>query len=274
MGKYDAILKVVLQRWSSVLLREIIEEPVAGWHTIELPQLTVQYADLLVEAASGSIWHIELQSHNDPDMPVRMLEYAARIYRKFKRPPRQAVLYVGSEALRMESGVTSDDLIFRYRLMNSIDLDADLLLSSASVGDNIMAVLTQLRASPGTVRRILEAIGALGRPDREFAFEALLLVSSLRELEETVEREAKTMPVFDDILDHKVLGREFKRGREQGREEGRHDAALNLVRLQINERFGAIPQTAEEKLSAMTSPELEGLALRLIRAATIEELFS
>ena len=35
-------------------------------------------------------------------------------------------------------------------------------------------------------------------------------------MEERVEPEAKNMPLFDDILDHKVFGREYKRGAEKG----------------------------------------------------------
>ena len=285
MGKYDAILKVILQRWNSVLLRDIMSEPIAHWHTPELPQLTIQYSDLLVETPSKRLWHIELQSRNDPEMPIRMLEYAVRIYRMFNKFPKQAVLYVGSEPMRMESVAASEDLSFQYDLVDARKLNRDVLLASDSAGDNVMAILTGLRASPELVRAILQSIAGLSTADRELAFEALLILASLRELEETVEGEAERMPVFEDILDHKVLGREYKRGREEGRsegreegrqegrEEGRQDGELRVIRLMLQRRFGNIPPSIETKLSAMTPPELEDLAARLIGAATLDELF-
>jgi hypothetical protein len=37
-----------------------------------------------------------------------------------------------------------------------------------------------------------------------------LILAGLRQLEETVEREARYMPVHIDILANKVLGREFR----------------------------------------------------------------
>lgn len=243
------------------------------WHNVELPKMSMQYADLLAETTSGRLWHIELQSWNDPAMPARMLEYAARVYWKFKRLPRQAVLYVGRDPLRMDDGVAGEGLSFRYHLVSASDRDPEALLASDSVGDNIMAVLTRVRSSPDIVRRILERIAVLDSSDRETAFEALLLLSSLRELEETIEKEARKMPVFNDILDHKVLGREYKRGLEEGREEGRKEGHMEFLRSVLRDRFGAIPPAVEAKLSAMTRPELESLAPRLLQIARIEELF-
>ena len=297
MGKYDAILKAILQRWNSVLLHDIMAEPVAHWHTPELPQLTVQYSDLLVETPSKRLWHIELQSRNDPAMPIRMLEYAVRIHRMLDQFPKQAVLYVGNEPMRMDDSAASEDLAFRYELVDARGLNRDILLASDSAGDNVMAILTGLRTSPELVRHILQSIARLNSPDRELAFEALLILAGLRELEETVEGEAKRMPVFEDILDHKVLGREYKRGREEGRsegreegrsegreegraegreegrEEGRQDGELRLIRVMFQRRFGTIPASIEAKLSAMTPPELEDLAQRLMGASTLDELF-
>ena len=42
------------------------------------------------------------------------------------------------------------------------------------------------------------------------------------------------MPILNDILDHEVLGREYKKGKQEGE--------LALLRRQIEERFGPIPR--------------------------------
>src|SRR5205085_4845599 len=44
--------------------------------------------------------------------------------------------------------------------------------------------------------------------------------------------EARKMPILNDILDHEVLGREYKRGLQQGE--------LTVLRRQIEKRFGSI----------------------------------
>jgi hypothetical protein len=42
---------------------------------------------LLGETADGSLLHIELQSTNDPAMPLRMAEYCLRVYRMLGKFP-------------------------------------------------------------------------------------------------------------------------------------------------------------------------------------------
>ena len=51
-----------VQRWGAAVFRDIISEPIASWHNIELAKYSMQYADLLAETISGRLWHIELQS--------------------------------------------------------------------------------------------------------------------------------------------------------------------------------------------------------------------
>ena len=78
----------------------------------------------------------------------------------------------------------------------------------------------------------------------------------------TVEEEARKTPLLNDILDNRVLGREFKRGE------------LSLLRRQIEECFGPIPKWAEDRLTALSAAELEELGVRVLKAKTIEELFA
>ena len=100
----------------------------------------------------------------------------------------------------------------------------------------------------------------------------LLILAGLRHLEETVEREARKMPIFIDILENKVLGREYKRGRQEGRQEGLQEGELKLVRRLIEKRFGAMPAWAEERLASRSAPELEELSVRLLDAQSLEDL--
>jgi hypothetical protein len=72
------------------------------------------------------------------------------------------------------------------------------------------------------------------------------------------------VPVLNDILDNKVLGREFKRGRREGE--------LTVLTRQIEKRFGAIPGWAQERLAGRTTDELEELSVRVLDAQSLEDL--
>jgi len=68
------------------------------------------------------------------------------------------------------------------------------------------------------------------------------------------------MPVLSSILDNKVLGREYKRGE------------LEIVRRLIEARFGSLPDWVAEGLAKRSPAEIEDLAVRLLRAESLEEL--
>jgi hypothetical protein len=89
-----------------------------------------------------------------------------------------------------------------------------------------------------------------------------MILSGLRHLEETVEQEARKMPILN--IENKVLGREFKRGLEEGE--------LKVLRRLIEKRFGALPDWAEKRLASRSTNELEELSIRVLDAETLEEL--
>ena len=76
------------------------------------------------------------------------------------------------------------------------------------------------------------------------------------------------MPILDDIMDHKVLGRERKRGMELGGAEGQRGLILGL----LSRRFGPVPDWAVKHLDSLSTAELEPIALRLLDAQSIEDL--
>lgn len=80
------------------------------------------------------------------------------------------------------------------------------------------------------------------------------------------------MPILTDIMDHKVLGREFKRGMQEGRLEGRLEGEALLLRRQIERRYGPIPAWANERISKCSLAEIEALADRIFDAPTLEDL--
>lgn len=109
MHEYDVALKVLLQAATDSLLRQGSGLSVTRWLNVEIPQVLSSRVDLLGATAEGTLVHIELQSTNDRDMALRMAEYALRIYRQFRKLPKQVVLYVGESKLRMQSRLSGPD---------------------------------------------------------------------------------------------------------------------------------------------------------------------
>ena len=81
------------------------------------------------------------------------------------------------------------------------------------------------------------------------------------------------MALMIDIAENKVLGPVYLQGREEGREEGLLQGQLDLLRLQIERKFGTLPEWVEQKLSQSSTQEIEAVGVRVLDATTLEDLF-
>jgi hypothetical protein len=164
----------------------------------------------------------------------------------------------------MANELCGPDVMFRYGLVDMRSLDGERLLESPDIGDNVIAILAGLQDYRDAVRRIVTRTARLPEAARERALRLLLTISGLRKLEEVVEREVERMPIYIDIMENKVLGREYKRGLQEGE--------LTIVRRLLEKRFGSLPAWAEEKLIKKSSAELEEPSLRVLDANSLAEL--
>ncbi len=80
------------------------------------------------------------------------------------------------------------------------------------------------------------------------------------------------MPIYIDILENKVLGREFKKGLQEGRQKGSQEGYCAILRRQIETRFGVLPPWAADRLMSASTEHLEELAPRVLDAASLEDL--
>lgn len=268
MQEYDIALKLLLQSSAKLTLRELTGTAIAKWLDVELPKVQNLRLDLLGQTVDGELIHLELQSGNDAAMPFRMLEYCLGVQRLCGQFPRQILLYVGDAPLRMESELRGPNLLFQYRLIDIRTLDGDRLLESDEVGDNVIAILAQLRDHKEAVRKIFARIAGLAAAERETAKTQLLILAGLRHLAATVELEAQNMPIDLDIRDHEVIGPWIIDAERKGERKGE----LKILRRVIEKRFGAIPSWAAEQLATRSSAELEELSVRVLDAQGIEEL--
>ena len=269
--RYDTAFKLTLQH-VDVAMRELVGSAVKSWKNVEFPQVRNTRADLLLETTKkpGKLVHLELQSGNSRDMAIRMLEYGLAALRKHHSFPTQICLYVGEKPAKMRKELHHPHLEYSYRLVDVRDLDGQRLLKSGNVDDNIIALLTRLADQRQAVRLVVQRIKRLRRKaERQSALDRLVILAGLRKMLGTmVEEEVKKVPILNDILQHEILGREYKKGRKEGRQEGE----LTILRRLIKKRFGSVPNWAEERLEKLSEKELEEVSVRVLDVKSIGSL--
>ena len=131
MHEYDITLKSLLQRQlQSGVLSSLTGLTVREWISSELPEVQTRRVDLLGRTPDERLVHVELQSHNDLLMALRMAEYALAIYRRYGQFPTQLVLYVGQRPMRMKDTIGGPDCSFRCGMTDIRDLESGPLLAS------------------------------------------------------------------------------------------------------------------------------------------------
>ena len=65
---FDTILKSLLQSSCLRLLKSLTGAPVREWINVEIPNARMSKLDLVAWLTDGRLYHLELQSGNDPEI--------------------------------------------------------------------------------------------------------------------------------------------------------------------------------------------------------------
>ena len=266
--RYDTTLKTLFQSPPPQLLQLLVGGQAREMLTVEYPTVQMRRSDLVVRLTDGRLYHLELQSTNDPAMPWRMLEYFSLLCQAYGQPPYQQVLYVGDAALSMAVRLAYPTLSFQYEMIDIRTLDGETLLASAALADNLLALLCRLANPREAIQRLLARIAGVAGAARDDAIAQLLALAGLRRLHPLVLEETKHMPIMINIRENPFFREVF----EEGKQEGRQKEAVALLCRQLEHRFGALSASARQQIEAADTPTLEAWSLRLLDATSLEEV--
>ncbi len=189
-------------------------------------------ADLLVKLEDGGIFHLELQTSNDPKLPLRMLKYYTHLYSTYRIEPIQTVLYIGQGSMYMDCSIEKSNLSFKYLLKDIKDIDCSELLNSDDLNDNILSVLCKTDDAVKLISEIRDRLSRIKNKnelkDYKLKLTNLLhlrpnLIKIVKEMEET------KMPITINLKEDPF----YLEGIAEGKAEGMSFAKRNYV---INSR--------------------------------------
>ena len=183
-------------------------------------------------------------------MVERVQEYNALIYRKYGIPIRHIVAYYGPEKKKMVSQLPEDAIFRGFDLIHINQIDYEKFLNSEKPELVILAPLGKYKKGQAdevldlTLDKLNELSKYSANPSRYI--NKLLIYSKLRNLDETITKKIKDMPLFTNemIKDHAL----YKEGKEEGKKELRErelalkkeaqkkerQAIINLYTIDIN----------------------------------------
>ena len=272
---FDITLKEIFYQTPQQLLQLLVGSQVAEILTVEYPTVQQRRPDLVMRLIDGRIHHLELQSDNDTKMPWRMLEYYWLIYQQFEQAPIQQVLYVGQKQANFVTAIRQYTLHFRYQLIDIREIDCHSLVHSASLGDNLLAILCQMDNEQQTVRQILQRISALDENARQDAMKKLSVLLGLRPLtlSRLFKQEVKEMRIKIDFEKNPFFQEAFKKAEKRAEKRAEQRTITKMLSRLLEQRFGQLPTWALERINQANVHQLEEWSLKIFDVKQLKDVF-
>ncbi len=225
------LIKDIPVNFLSLVFNRSFDPKEARFLDVKLPKLFEREADLIVEH-KGEIYHLEMQSTDDPKMGLRMLYYHLLILENYGKIPHQAVVYVGEKPLkRMSPIVETSTLRFEYRLIDLNKVDCSLLLNSPEPSDWVLSILCRMENENRTLKELLTKFLSLPHSKREKYLNYLLHIAGLRPKRlNLLRREVEKMPLVIDLRKHPLYQDGLKEGLEKGLEQKAKEDTISLYK--------------------------------------------
>ena len=186
------------------------------------PSTKERVADLVLELEDNSIFHLELQTQNDKNMPFRMLEYYLLLKQRYPdKPIKQMVLYVGDGKPNMPNFLETDKLKFSYEIKDIKSIECKELLESDNLEDKILAVLCKVQDFEKYIFSLIDELLQLPEKQRADYIRKLLIALNYRpKLKEKLIliMEERDMPltITEEMIRNDPF---FKKGKEETKKE-------------------------------------------------------
>ncbi len=222
MRRYDQTIRQLLGENPELIIRSLTGVGFGKLHPTDhkMQMLLEREPDFIrcTEGPDGKplVLHVEFQTGNDKEMPYRMLEYYAAARRKFKHSIWQYVVYIGEKPMRMDSQLKDRHNYFAYQVIDIGQIPFQIFLEHPDPGLLPWTVLANHGDKPSkeviasTAARIITSTeGDKNLQTRQLT--ALVMFSSLRNLDQVTQQIIKTMPFDEEKIWNSYVGKLYRR---------------------------------------------------------------
>ena len=201
--------------------------------SVKLQRTKEREADFLKKITdkegNNFILHLEYQTHNEPEMVHRMLDYCALLLHKYDLPIEQYVLFLGKGKATMPSKLKYKNLQFHYNIIDIQQIDYHTFIDSNVPEEILLAILGDFK-NENTETVVKEIVAKLEKTvdlslESEKLFQQLLILGRLRNLQEKIQEIMNSISKYIDIKEDFL----YKRGEEDGEEIATEKLILNFL---------------------------------------------
>lgn len=240
MGEKDIISKRIFKRILVDVATYLFELELDSAELLETEQQRIEdrRADLCARVVdthqNAFILHLEIQNQNQAIMPERMLRYFIDL--RLQYPGEKIVqylLYIGRKPLTMADGIVSEQLHYRYAVIDMHQKNYRNFLARSMPDAVVMAILCDFDGDEGQtvvhklLRELIRLTDGNQQQLREY-IEMLEILASNRDLNVDILEEYQMLQIEIEKLPSFMLG--VEKGIEKGIEQGEKRRAFMVAR--------------------------------------------
>ena len=229
--------------------------------------------------------HVEVQAQRDPEFPRRMFDYYSRICQRYQRPVASLAILADAhprwQPMAYEQELWNCKVRLEFPVVKLRDLAANEAQLLRNPNPFAIVVLAQIKAlqTAGALRqrRVWKAtLAKLGHErgySRRLILDLYIFVDWVMVLTPKLEREVEQeIEAFEKAKRMKYITNMERRGLERGRQEGQIRSQQESVLTVLETRFGEIPYSLREAVTATDDLDRLKRWLRLaIQLASLAE---
>lgn len=235
--------------------------------------------------AAWVIIHLEVQGGREKKFAQRMFEYFYKIYDRYKKPIMCATILTDQNKNWrpncFEQALWGCELTLKYPIIKLADYEFEFLdKNNNPIAKVIQAHLAALKTRGNPEMRfenklfLVKKLYPLGFTQEDIKILYTFMDYTLS-LPPDLENEfMANMKNYEEEMNMPYITSAERIGKEIGKEEGILIGAHKMLQAQIEKKYGKLTPVTQNWLLKANSKELESLAIRILTAPSIDELFN
>ncbi|MEW5858459.1 MAG: Rpn family recombination-promoting nuclease/putative transposase [Cyanobacteriota bacterium] len=270
---YDNICKYLAEQYPSEFVRWLLSDEATDIQVLktELSTEPIRADSVTLLQTGNQILHIEFQTlpASDPPLPFRMLDYWVRLYRQYRCPIVQVVIFLKSttsEAVFIEQFAATNTR-HRYRVIRLWEQEPAPLLANPALLP--FATLARSNTPNDLLEQVAAQIDMIEEPEQRGNLAVCVEVLAGLRFDENLIRQFLREEIMQESVTYQSI---IQKGVQQGKQEGKKEEALSLIVRQLARRLGTVDQQMQEQIQQLPIAQLEELGEALLDFTAASDL--
>ena len=216
----------------------------------------------------------EVDVEGEPPLPLRMLDYWVRLYRRYRLPVIQALVLLKETpaAQRLKDNFRLGTTRHRYQIIRLWEENPELFLQSPALLP--LAALCRTNTPENLLIQVSNELGKIDpSTEREQITACINILAGLRFTKEVVNQLFREEIMRESVTYQDILQKGVQQGLQQGLQQAQQ-SLINSILEALETRFGFVPPEVVQQLELLTIVELQRLIRQSWTCETIDEFIA